>query len=93
MPADKNDCSLQSSSSLTTQELHTAEAYWMSIAQEDCFPDEIETINESKILQSSSSLLSLHLILHSSGILRVGGRDCVKKVSYSDLPTSESPNV
>ena len=80
---NKNDCSLQSSSSLTTQELHTAETYWISIAQEDCFPKEIETIKESKILRSSCPLLSLHSILDSSGILCVGGRDCVKKVSYS----------
>ena len=81
--ANKNGCSLQSSSSLTTQELHTAETYWISIAQEDCFPEEIETIKESKILRSSSPLLSLHPILDSSGILHVGGRDCIKKVSYS----------
>ena len=81
--ANKNGCSLQSSSSLTTQELHTAETYWISIAQEDCFPEEIETIKESKILCSSSPLLSLHPILDSSGILHVGGRDCIKKVSYS----------
>ena len=80
--ANKNGCSLQSSSSLTTQELHTAETYWISIAQEDCFPEEIETIKESKILRSSSPLLSLHPILDSSGILLVGGRDCIK-VSYS----------
>ena len=40
---NKNSCSLQSSSSLTTQELHTAETYWISIAQEYCFPEEIET--------------------------------------------------
>ena len=77
---NKNGCSLQSSSSLTTQELHTAETYWIPIVQEDCFPKEIETI---KILCSSSPLLSLHPILDLSGILRVGGRDCVKKVSYS----------
>ena len=80
---NKNDCSLQLSSSLTTQELRTAETYWISIVQEDCFPEEIETIKESKILRSSSPLLSLHSILDSSDILRVGGRDCVKKVSYS----------
>ena len=55
---NKNDCSLQSSSSLFTQELHIAETYWISIAQEDYFPEEIETIKESKILRSSSPLLS-----------------------------------
>ena len=76
--ANKNGCSLQSSSSLTTQELHTAETYWISIAQEDCFPEEIETIKERKVLHSSSPLLSLHPILDSSDILCVGGRDCIK---------------
>ena len=76
---NKNGCSLQLSSSLTTQELHTAETYWISIAEEDSLPEEIETIKESKILRSSDPLLSLHPILDSSGILRVGGRDCVKK--------------
>ena len=75
--------SLQSSSSLTTQELHIAEVYWISIAQEDCFLEEIEAIKESKVLCSSSPLLSLYPILDSSGILHVGGRDCVKKVSFS----------
>ena len=46
--ANKNGCSLQSSSSLTTKELHTAEVYWISIAQEDCFPEEIEAIKKVK---------------------------------------------
>ena len=74
--------SLQSSSSLTTQELHTAEVYWISIAQEDCFPEKIEAIKESKVIRSFSPWLSLHPILDSSDILHVSGRDCVKKVSY-----------
>ena len=80
---NKNGCSVQSSSSLTTQELHTAKTYWISITQEDCFPEEIKTIKESKILRSSTPLLSLHPIIDSAGILRVGGRDFIKKVSYS----------
>ena len=77
--ANKNGCSLQSSSSLTTQELHTAEVYWISIVQENCFPEEIEAIKESKVLRNSSPLLSLHPILDSSDILRVGGRDCINE--------------
>ena len=90
---NKNGSSLQSSSSLITQELHSAEVYWISIAQEDCywisiaqedcFPEEIKGIKESKVLHSSSPLLSLHPILDSSGILCAGGRNCIKKVSYS----------
>ena len=73
----------QSSPFLTTQELHAAETYWVSIAQEDYFEKEIQAIKKGKVLPKSSPLLSLHPIIDSSGVIRVGGRGCNQKVPYS----------
>ena len=73
----------QSSPFLTTQELHAAETYWVSIAQEDYFEKEIQAIKKGKVLPKSSPLFSLHPIIDSSGVIRVGGRGCNQKVPYS----------
>ena len=68
---------------LTTAELQAAETYWVSIIQRDHFTKEIQALKESKDLQQSSILLSLHPILDSSGVLHVGGRAHNSKASYS----------
>ena len=53
--ANKSGCSLQLSF-LTTQELHSADVYWISVVQQDCFLKEIEAIKDHKVLHSSNPL-------------------------------------
>ena len=68
---------------LSVQELVAVES---SIAQEDHFKGEIESLVSKNVLPSNSCLLSLHPFLDSSSILRVGDRDQNSKLSYSSLP-------
>lgn len=56
---------------LVVPEMEAAEKYWVSHSQECCFVDDIASKRDIAL---SSSLLSLHPLLDSSGILRVGGR-------------------
>jgi len=64
----------QSSPFLSTAELQAADVYWLSIVQGDHFAKEIHAIRSKQHLSKSSPLLSLHPIIDSSGLLRVGGR-------------------
>ena len=70
---------------LSVQELVAAENYWILIAQEDYFKEEIHALTSNKALPSKGCLLSLHPFLDSSGILRVRGREQNSKLSYSNL--------
>ena len=69
---------------LTTQELNDAATYWYSRAQRDHFEVEIDAIKSKTGLPKATSLLPLHPILDSTGILRVGGRQ-----QHSDMPYSK----
>ena len=73
----------QNYSPLTVQELTNVETYWVSVSQQDQFPKEIETFKKRYNLNNSSSLLSLHPILDSFGVLRVGGREQNSKSPFS----------
>ena len=70
-------------SSLSTKELLEAEAYWLLFSQEEHFAREIQILKKNHVLPNSSPLLSLHPILDSAGILRVGGRVQNSRLSYS----------
>ena len=70
-------------SSLSTEELFNAECYWISIIQNAYFKDEIQALKKQSHLSTSSSLLSLHPIIDSHNLLRVGGRQQNSKLSYS----------
>ena len=68
---------------LSTEELHEAEYYWISIIQNDHFQNEIQTLKQECLLKKSSPLLPLHPFLDSNKLLRVGGRQQNSKLSYS----------
>ena len=68
---------------LSTSELVTSETYWLSLAQRQTFVSEIETLKNNAALSKSSHLSSLHPILDSSGLIRVGGRGRNSQLSYS----------
>ena len=63
-----------------------AERYWLALSQEDHFSNEIQLLKENLHLPNSSSLLSLHPFIDSTGILRVSGRESnAYKMAYSRL--------
>ena len=68
---------------LSTEELHDAEYYWISIIQNDHFQNRIQTLKQECLLKKSSPLLPLHPFLDSNKLLRVGGRQQNSKLSYS----------
>ena len=70
---------------LTVQEIATAENYWLSVSQKECFAQEMQTIKSNSALPSGSPLTRLHPFLDSSGILRVTGRGQRSKLAYSSL--------
>ena len=69
---------------LSTEELHEAEYYWISIIQNDHFQNETQTLKQESPLKKSSPLLPLHPFLDSNNLLRVGGRQQYSKFSYSN---------
>ena len=68
---------------LTVQELAEAESYWLSISQRDHFATEVDTLKLENSIPKSSSLVPLHPIVDSSGLIRVGGRERNSKACYS----------
>ena len=70
-------------SSLTTEELHNAESYWYQCAQLAHFSEDIDSLKANSGLSRSSPLLSLRPFIDSSSLLRVGGRQQLSKMSYS----------
>ena len=73
----------QTSLYLSTSELMTSEAYWISLTQQHAFATEIEALKKDESLPKSSRLFSLHPLLDSSGLLRVGGRCQNTQMPYS----------
>lgn len=61
------------------------ERYLVRFTQESQFADEIAYLKAGKGLPRGSSLLSLHPYVDSDGVLRVGGRRCNSKLSYSRM--------
>ena len=67
---------------LSVEEMNTSRCYWVSVAQKDCFLDEINAIISKKPLSRSSPLLSLTPFIDGAGLLRVGGRQQNAKLAY-----------
>ena len=76
--ATENSC-------LTVPELSLAERYLVRVSQAVHFSDEITTLIAGNRLHRGSRLLLLHPFVDSCGVLRVGGRECQSKLSYSQM--------
>ena len=70
---------IKMTSFLTTEELRSAENYWIKVVQEDYFAEEMKIIKQSCTVPSSSCL---HPFLDSSNALRVGGRESKSQHPY-----------
>ena len=68
---------------LSVQELLSAETYWISLSQSQCFESELKSLSSKNKVPSNSILLSLHPFIDSQGVLRVGGRERESKLAYS----------
>ena len=75
----------QATSHLTVEELASAERYWLSMMQQEKFSREIRELKSEKAVASTSPLLTLRPFLDSQGLLRVGGRRQLSKVSPSQI--------
>ena len=64
---------------LTVEESVKTEAYWISVAQHQCFSSELKCLN------SKVDLPSLHPFVDSRGVLRVSGRDQESKLAYAAM--------
>ena len=73
------------SSPLTVDEISTAEAYWISLAQHDYFPSEVQELEAQGTISSTSPLLTLRPLLDSNKILRVGGRQRNSAMAFSRI--------
>ena len=71
------------SGSLSVRELSNSRVLWLSMAQSQMFPDEIESLKTKKVVSKASSLYTLHPFLDECGVLRVGGRLSNAECSYS----------
>ena len=70
---------------LSAEELYKAESYWLSVAQLDSFPHDIERLRENKNLKHSSRLMSLTPFIDELGLLRVGGRQQELERPYAKI--------
>ena len=68
---------------LSVDEVQHAERYWLTVAQESSFTEEMLFLKANQELPKRGSLLPLHPFLDSHGLLRVGGRESQSKLSYS----------
>ena len=69
----------KASSVLTVGELNSAEQYWISLAKRDDFSKEILDLRAHGAVSSTSSLLSIRPLLDSNNVLRVGGRQRIRR--------------
>ena len=69
--------------SLTTDELHKAETYWITLAQSELFAKELELLKQGRELLRTSSVLALHPFVDSLSLLHVGGRERNSNGPYS----------
>ncbi|KRZ08573.1 hypothetical protein T4B_14298 [Trichinella pseudospiralis] len=65
---------------LTSEEMITAEKYWLKIVQRNEFHDEIQILQNGRPLPKENRLKTLDPFLDEDGFLRVGGR-----LRFSDL--------
>ena len=71
---------------LTVTELISAENYWISIVQGECFAEEIELLKTGLPLPKNNRFLPLRPFLDQSlALLRVGGRMSHSKLAYSKM--------
>ena len=68
---------------LSVDEVQRAERYWLTVAQESSFTEEMLFLKANQELPKRGSLLPLHPFLDSHGLLQVGGRESQSKLSYS----------
>ena len=66
-----------------SDELESANDFWICQAQLACLKVKIEIIQKGKTIPKSSKLLPLHPFVDSQGLLRVGGRISEAKLHYS----------
>ncbi len=79
-----NNCRKSSARKLdhiSVDEISHAERYWISVAQQSAFAEEL--LQKRSELPSRSRLLALHPVLDAYGLIRVGGR-----TEHSGLPYS-----
>ena len=67
---------------LTTKELKEAEVYWFKKIQCSGFPHELKALRENKTLPRASKLITFRLFIDGQGLLRVGGRLELGRLSY-----------
>ena len=64
-------------------ELHKTEIYWYVYAQQTNFLKDIDAIKSRCSLSKASPVLSLRPFIDSSGLMRVGGRQQLSLMSFS----------
>lgn len=69
--------------SLSVDEVQHAERYWLTVAQESSFVEEMLALKVKQELPKKGPLLPLHPFLDSHGLLRVGGRESQSKLPYA----------
>ena len=71
---------------LTVTELISAENYWISIVQEECFAEEVELLKTGLPLAKNNRFLPLRPFLDKPlALLRVGGRMSHFKLAYTKM--------
>ena len=64
------------------KELKEAEVYWFQKIQCSAFPQELKALRENKTLPRASKLITFRPFIDSQGLLRVGGRLELGRLSY-----------
>ena len=70
------------STTLSVSELSKAESYWLSVSQNDLFPQEVKALKSNHSLPSSISLIPFNPFIDQDGLVRVGGRLANSTQSY-----------
>ena len=69
---------------LSTGELKKAEIFWLGEAQSSVFSNELCLLRNNKPLPLSSKLTIFHPFIDGEGLLRIGGRMELSKLSYTN---------
>ena len=78
---------------LSTGELKIAERFWLGEAQRSVFSTELCLIRNNKPLPRSSKLTIFHPFIDGEGLLRIGGRMELSKLSYTNRHPVLLPRV
>ena len=73
----------QRQGTLTTEELRTVEELWISNAQQAAFSTEIKLLGKGKPLPRSSRIIAFRPYVDDKGLLRVGGRIGIGRLSFA----------